>query len=163
MIDEKNKFKRLIIVIIFFISFISISLFFIEFINLWSNKLALLFLSLGVSTKITFYLKNLIELSIIPISYLFLICIYLFVDRIIWGDQLKGVYMNLRKRITDRFLVEILIRHKKQLIEEQMDKDQMQKDINNIIDNFIKKTGREVEQIEIEKQGDKYKLKLRVM
>jgi len=70
--------------------------------------------------------------------------------------------INSIKKISERFLIEIIIRHKSRIIKDQKNKDQMQKDINNIIDNFIKKSGREVEQIEVEKQGDKYKLNLRV-
>ncbi len=70
--------------------------------------------------------------------------------------------INSIKKISERFLIEIIIRHKSRIIKDQKNKDQMQKDINNIIDNFIKKTGRDVEQIEVEKQGDKYKLNLRV-
>ena len=162
MANKKRNFKKFVL-IFFILLLISTPLVFMNVITLLSNKIVLLLLTMGCSAKLTFYLKNLSELSILFISWVVLIYIYLYATRLIWGDQLKGLHMNLRKRIIDRFLVEIIVKHKKQLIEEQIDKNQMQKDINNIINNFIKKTGREVEQIEVERQGDKYKLKLRVM
>ena len=63
-----------------------------------------------------------------------------------------------RKRISDRILVEIILKHKDKII----DSVRMQDDINRIIDEFTAKTGREIEQIEVEEKEGRYKLKLRV-
>jgi hypothetical protein len=71
---------------------------------------------------------------------------------------LPGSVMD-RKRITDRLMVSIILKHKERVI----DAARMQEDINGIIEDFAVKTGRRIEQIEVEEKNGQYQLKLKVI
>lgn len=64
-----------------------------------------------------------------------------------------------KKQLTDRMLIKIVLKHKERTI----DAARMQEDINKIIDDFAIKTGRKIEQIEVEEKDGNYKLKLKVI
>jgi len=67
-----------------------------------------------------------------------------------------------RQRITNRFVVEILVRHKHALVRAQEKKEQAQDDINGIIEDFVRKTGRQVSRMAIEEVNGQFNLKLEV-
>ena len=70
--------------------------------------------------------------------------------------------MTLHKKTSDRLLVEIIIKHKEKILRDHADKVQLEQDVNNIISDFVFKTGMEVDQIKVEKCGERYTLKLRI-
>lgn len=63
-----------------------------------------------------------------------------------------------KNRIFNRFLIEIIVKHKEKIIK----KEEMQETMNNIIEDYENKTGKQITNMSVEKIGKKFKLKLEV-
>ena len=66
--------------------------------------------------------------------------------------------MDDRKRISDRFLMRVVLRHKEQIF----DAISLEQEINSVINAYAERTGRTVEQMEIVRELGSYTLKLKV-
>lgn len=67
-----------------------------------------------------------------------------------------------RQSLTDRMIVEIVMRHRDKLLEDGESKERLEARINYVIDRFVKRTGRQVEQIRVQEKNGKYKLVLEI-